>query len=85
MKLVSVTHCRPILSNLRQCQTQIRNEWVREARYLGEWLDQGLKTLTEPKRRRGFAGQGQAIRDPTVAVHSHQELSGSEDGLHTTD
>ena len=41
--------------------------------------------LTEPKRCRGFAGQGQAIRDPAATAHSHQELSGSEDGFHTTD
>ena len=54
-------------------------------RCLGEWLDQGLRMLTEPKRRWGFAGQGRAIHDPAATAHSHQGLLESGGGLRTTD
>ena len=39
----------------------------------------------EPKRRRGFAGQGRAICHPMAMTHSRRESSGSEGGLRTMD
>ena len=80
-----ITHYLPILSNLRQYPTQIRNGWAREGRCLGEWLDQGLRRLMELKRYRGFAGKGGATRDLVAVAHSPRESLGSEGWLRTMD
>ena len=52
---------------------------------LGEWLDRGSRSPTEPKRHRGFAGKGRATRDLVAATHSRRESLGSEGELRTMD
>ena len=61
-------------------------KWMaREVKCLGEWLDRGSRSPTEPKRHRGFAGKGRATRDLVAAAHSRRESLGSEGGLRTMD